>query len=636
LLLQLILLPVALSSILCAIYWSGLHGAFIFDDFPNIAYNAQLRAFDGSFQSLIAAASSGTSSPWGRPLSMASFALNFHFFGEAPFSFKLTNLLIHFANAMMVFVLVRELWWRLGYDTRTPWSLAPAIWITAVWALHPVNLTPVLFVVQRMTSLAAFFILAALTLYLYGRQAKGKAGAFAIAVSLLLCWPAAILSKETGLLLPLYIFLIEWLLLGTFRSVPVRVKWLGLAVLGALFAALCWANWGFITGGYSVRDFTLTERLLTEARVLWFYLRQLLVPASDLFGLFHDDIAISRGLVTPPATVLAIGAWLALVALAFQQRSRRPLFAFAVFWFLASHLLESTVLPLEIAYEHRNYLASLGIFLWLASLLFPELQNARWRIPRLVLAASFVFYCGLLTSVRSVQWGDELHRIQTEVNDHPGSARANYRAAQFIMQWTFASGAGNPKAYQMAQRHLQRAAELDRHSKAALMGLLYLDCAAGKPKNLGIQTSLRERFSFGHFSHGDRNFVQSLSTLLTEKRLCLDDQEVKQLIDAGVANPYADGAMRGLLYAVAMDYAAANMHSVPLALTYAQAAVASDPGAVALRVRLIYLYLQSNRVDDARREYSALASRQLSARDKPGMDQLKNIFDAMEKNAKTH
>lgn len=636
LLLQLMVFSVVLCLLLGAVYWVGLHGVFIFDDFENIVNNTLLRTFDGSLESLIAAASSGTSSPWGRPLSMASFALNFYFFGDAPFSFKLTNLAIHFANAMLVFTLVRQLWPRLGYDTRTPQSLAPALWITAVWALHPINLTPVLFVVQRMTSLSAFFTLAALSLYLYGRQAKGKSGALAIAVSLLLCWPAAILSKETGLLLPLYLFLIEWLLLGTFQSVSTRVKWLALLSIGVVAVALCWTKWGFIIGGYSVRDFTLTERLLTEAPVLWFYLRQLVLPASDLFGLVHDDIPISRGLLTPPATLVAIVGWLVVLALALQQRSRQPLFAFAVFWFLASHLLESTILPLEIAYEHRNYIASFGIFLWLASLLFPEQQNVRWRIPRLVLAASFVFYCGLLTSVRSVQWGDELPRTQTAVNDHPNSARANAQAALVIMEKTFELGAGSPKAYQMVQFYLERSAELDKNSKAPLIGLLYLDCAAGVPKNVAIQTSLRERFATKRFSHNDRTVVLSLSGLLRGKRLCLDDQEVKQLIDAGVANPYADGAMRGLLYAVAMDYAAANMRSIPLALTYAQAAVASDPGSVALRVRLIYLYLQSNRVDDARREYSALASRQLSARDKPAVDQLKKILDAMEKNAKTH
>ncbi|MEO8021001.1 tetratricopeptide repeat protein [Polaromonas sp.] len=636
LLVLLILFLVALCLLVAITYWAGIRGTFIFDDFSNIVNNPSLRLFDGSLSSLMAAATSGTSSPLGRPLSMASFALNFFFFGGAPFSFKLTNLLIHIANALLVFGLVRQLLRRLGDDTGTSQSLALAAGITAAWALHPMNATPVLLIVQRMTSLSAFFILSALSLYLYGRHAKNKLGFLAIATSLLVCWPAAILSKETGLLLPIYIFLCEWQLLGTFRSISIKAKWLSLSVIGGLGAAVCWGNWTFITAGYGVRDYDLLERLMTEARVLWFYIRQLLLPAPDLFALFHDDIPVSRGLLAPSETLFAIMAWIGVTALAFHQRARSPLFAFAVFWFLASHLLESTVLPLEIAYEHRNYVASIGIFLWLGRLLLPVQTNVQWLIPRLVLAAAFVFFCGLVTSMRSLQWADEFQRTQMEASNHPDSARANYHAATVAMQRTYELGGGNPVAYQMVQFYFKRAGELDTSSKAPLIGLLYLDCAAGLPQNAVIQSQLRERFSSARFSFGDRAVVHSLSALLVENRLCLDDQEVKKLIEAGLSNPLADGLMRGMINAVAMDYAAAKMRSIPLALTYAQAAVASDPGNVAFRVNLIHLYIQSNKFNEARREYMILASRSLSARDRPGVDGLKNLFDAMGKNANRH
>ena len=624
--------PIAFGTALLAVYWAGLHGAFLFDDFQSVVNNAPLRAFDGSIQSLLVAATSGTSSPLGRPLSMASFALNFYFFGDSPFSFKLTNLAIHIINSVLVLSLAQQLWRRFGYATKSTTSVAAAIWLSAVWALHPINLTPVLFVVQRMTSLSAFFILSALSLYLYGRNARNKKGLAAMALCLLVCWPAAILSKETGLLLPIYIFLIEWLLLGTFNSVSTRVKWLTLTVIGGLLVCVSWAKWSFITAGYSVRNFDLPERLMTEARVLWFYVRQMLLPAPHVFSLFHDDIAISRGLLAPPATLFAIVGWLAAIGFAMQQRARRPLLAFAVLWFLASHLMESTILPLEIAYEHRNYLASIGIFLWLASLLFPDQKNAQWRVPRLVAAVCFVIFCGLVTHLRSLQWADEFQRTQVEVADHPESARANYEAARVMMQRTFESGGGNPMAHHMVQFHYRLAGELDKNSKAPLIGLLYVDCAAGLPKNAATQASLRERLAASRFTFGDRTVVQSLSDLLVEGRLCLDDSEVKALIEAGLSNPSADGSIRGMLYAVAMDYAAAKMHSLPLALTYAQAAVASDPGSVALRTNLIHLLIQSHRVDEARAEYSTLMNRQISSRDKAGVDELKPLFDAMEKN----
>jgi protein O-mannosyl-transferase len=625
-------LPV-LCLVLTAVYWAGLHGSFVFDDFSSILDNASLRLVDGSLSSLAAAATSGISGPLGRPLSMLSFSANLLSSGDAPFFFKVTNLVIHLANSALVFGLARQLSRRLDDGLRPDRSWALAATTAAVWALHPESAIPVVYVVQRMTSLSAFFILSGLSLYLYGRQAGSKRARLAIAASILVFWPAAVFSKETGLLLPVYIFLCEWLVLGTFRTIPTRVKWWGVAAVSFAFGILCWTNWGFITAGYGVRDFDLTERLMTEARVLWFYVRQLLVPTPQVFGLFHDDIQISRGLLAPPETALAIVGWIAAVALAVQQRAKRPFFALAVFWFLASHSLESTLFPLEIAYEHRNYLASFGIFLWLASLLFPADAKAKWPGPRRVLAISFIIFCGLLTTLRSLQWADEYQRSQAEVADHPESARANYQAAAVIMQRTFEAGGGNGLAYQSVRFYYGRAANLDKDSKAPLVGLVYLDCATRAPKDSALQARLLQRFASTRFTFGDRSIVQSLSGLLVENRLCMDDREVKGLIDAALSNPSADGSMRGMINAVAMDYAAAKMHSVPLALTYAQAAVASDPGSVALRSNLIHLLLQANKVEDARREYMMLTESHRSARDKATLSGLKTLFDAIDKSA---
>jgi protein O-mannosyl-transferase len=628
------ILPVlAICALTAGAYWPGLQGSFIFDDVGGIVGNPALRNLDGSWDSLVTAATSGTASPLGRPLSMTSFALNFTFFGDAPFSFKLVNLLIHLANGVLVCMLARQLLRALRYDNDDVQSLVPAIAMAAAWSLHPINLTPVLLVVQRMTSLSALFVLASLILYLHGRQATNTRGRIAIAVALLIGWPAAVLSKETGLLLPIYIFLCEWLVLGTLRPISAKAKWLVAAALSAMGAVLCWAEWGFIAAGYGVRDFGPVERLMTEAKVLWFYVGQLLLPTPEAFALFHDDIAISRGLLDPPQTLLAIAAWVAVLAMAFRWRGRFPLFAFAVFWFLASHLLESTVLPLEIAFEHRNYIASFGILLWLASLLFPGRKVTQWHVPRLVLMSSFVLICVLLTAIRSMQWADEFQRTQVEVAHHPLSARANYQAAVATMQSTFESGGGNPLAYQMVQFYYKRAAEIDKGAKAPLIGLVYLDCATGLRNDPALRSALLQRFSSERFTYGDRSVIQSMSGLLVENHLCMDDREVKELIDAALSNPSADGSMRGMINAVAMDYAAAKMHSVPLALAYAQAAVASDPGSVALRSNLIHVLLQANQVEDARREYMMLTESHHSARDKAAMSGLKALFDAIGKSA---
>lgn len=622
---------VALITIVTFIFYPGLSGNFFFDDKPSIVDNPSLQLFDGSFSSLISASSNGVASPLGRPISMASFALNLRFLGADPFYFKLINLLIHLANGGLIFVLARQLCPRIAGGSN---SFPAALWMTAVWLLHPINLAPVLFVVQRMTSLATFFTLAALCLYLYGRQTAGSRGWIAIAVSLLACWPMAILSKETALLLPLFILILEWLVLDGFRSVPPRISRPIVLILGIAVASVLIAKWDLLASGYRFRDFGPAERLLTEARVLWFYLLQMFLPWPDLFSLHHDDFTISHGLLSPPQTLLAIIGWAFLIALAIHLRRRSPLFAFAVAWFLAAHALESTLLPLEIAYEHRNYLASLGILLWLSALLFPPQQQKQGKVPRLVLAASFVFFCALVTTLRANQWGDEYRRTQLEATIHPNSARANYEAGVVLMERTILSAnGGNSLAYQTARFHFRRAAELDRNNKAALIGQLYLNCLARAPKDADLQIALRERFAATPFPPGDRSVVQSLSELLIENRLCLDDAEVQALLDAALSNPAAKDSIRGMIYAVAMDYAVAKIGSLSLGLNYARAAVGSAPDDIPLRVNLIQLLLTSGDQEQANREFSALARMRIPPRNWADVAQLSQKLGNVKSNA---
>ena len=620
----------SLGAAVLAVYWAGLSGGFAFDDFGNIVSNRPLRVADDSWAAWKTAATSGVAGPMGRGISMLSFALNYRFFGEAPFSFKLGNLGIHYVNALIVLVLAQQLV-SLGnraISIRHAWSVAACV--SVIWALHPMNALPVLLVVQRMTSLSAFFMLVGLSLYLYGRTTPSRRGYGAIAISLLLCLPAAIYSKETGLLFPLYLFLVEWLLLGSFKSLRPITMWFVAVFTGVLLFAMCWEYWGVVTSGYLLRDFSLPERLMTEARVLWFYVQQLLWPTPQVFGLYHDDIAISRGLLAPSVTLLAIVGWIAVPALAYQLRSRQPLFAFAVFWFLASHALESTILPLEIAFEHRNYLAGLGLFLWLASLLLPDESAQRWRWPRVVLLLGFVVFCGFVTSLRALQWANDFNRRQVEVFNHPQSARANYEYAINVLEKTFGAGKGSEPFYALVSMHLQRAAALDSSGKTALTGLVYLDCIAGKPKDANLAHDLRKHFASTGFNREDSILLQRLSSILVEKKLCMNEVEVKALIDAGLSNPSLDGTTRSMLYALGMDYAAAVLHSVPLALEYAQAAAASEPTTLALRINLINLYMQSGKVDQAKQEYARLLTLPMPLRDKPSMDYLKSKFEAIE------
>jgi hypothetical protein len=373
---------------------------------------------------------------------------------------------------------------------------------------------------------------------------------------------------------------------------------------------------------------------MTEARVLWFYVLQLLLPLPDSFALHHDDYQISRGLLLPASTLFSIAGWIALPALAIYRREQSPMLAFGLLWFLAGHALESTVLPLEFVYEHRNYLPSFGILICFSVFLFSPSWQERSNTLRFALAIGFVIFCALITGLRAQQWGDELRRTSIEAAVHPGSARANYEAAQRLIDKTFLSAnGGNTAAYQAIQNHLQRASTLNRNNTAPLIGLLYLDCLAGYPKNLALQAQLHERFATQIFSPGDSLLIQSLSELLVNNRLCLNDDEVNALLKASLANPMADGAMRGMIYAVAMDYAAAKIGSLPLALKYARAAVQSNPDNVPLRVNFVQLLIRSGDKAAVHQEFSKLTALRIPPLDRATVDQLGKQLDRLEHDA---
>lgn len=611
-------LPLLLLAVV-VIYWPGLWGEFVFDDQANLVANPSLRVFDGSLASLLEASTGGAASPLGRPLSLASFAANYHFWGEAPFSFKLTNLLLHLANGLLVYWLARTLLPRL---TDTSDARVAPLWVAALWLLHPINLTPVLFVVQRMTSLSAFFALAALNLYLHGRPAAGRVRWPYLALAFLVCWPAGTLAKETALLLPLFVLLFEWLALGGLRAIPATWLRYGAASVVLAGTATLIFNWQFVANTYQYRDFTIGERLLTEARVLWMYVGQMLLPWPTLFSLHHDDIAISRSLFAPLLTLPAIVGWLFAAGFAITQRERRPWLTFAVFWFLAGHALESSLLGLELAYEHRNYLPSIGIFLGLSAALLPRAATAFGWLPRQALAWGFVALCALVTGLRAAQWSDELVRTQAESANHPESARTHFEAARAILARQLPGGEIATTALRAARSHFQQAAQLNPHEKAALASILYLDCAAGLSPDLKVRRQLLDRLGQARFTPGEEGFVQGLSDLFANDLLCLSERDVEALLAAALANPTATARIRGMLHAVAMDYAAVRHGSLPQARQHAQAAVESDPGNAVLRINLIRVLLRLGETAEAQRQYAVLRTLRVPAANRREVENL--------------
>ncbi|GAB4357993.1 MAG: hypothetical protein Kow0073_16240 [Immundisolibacter sp.] len=482
----------AVLALVVLAYLPGLRGPFVFDDYPNILNNPTVAVTELTPQALGAAATSNTSGPLGRPVAALSFGIDhYRAGGFYPLAFKLSNLAIHLLNVLLVYALAGRLARRLGAGAMAP---AVGLFCALLWGLHPLQLTSVLYVVQRMTSLAATFTLAAMLCWLQARERwacaggagnpdpAGPAGATRATGWLLACgvfFVLGLLSKENAVLLPLYLGVIELCLWrwngGADPGRRAANRFFALTLLAPLVVGLALLAWqpGLLLDGYAGRPFTLAERLLTEARVLWFYVGLVLLPTPARLGLYHDDLAISTWLLEPWTTLLALDGWLVLLMAVLLLRRRAPAFTFGVLWFLAGHALESTVVPLEIAHEHRNYLPSLGPLL--AAVYGVTVLARRTGHGALygALGMATALALGFGTFGRAATWHSEETIIEALYRQHPQSASAQQMMGELMLHRR-----GQPA---QAAQHYERAYALAPWETGYRLRALRARRAAGGP-----------------------------------------------------------------------------------------------------------------------------------------------------------
>jgi len=448
------------------LYRPGLVDLWVFDDHPALGpLTDDLRA-ERPLAELLARHAVSSSGPTGRPVSMLTFILDGVARGPDLAGWKATNLVLHLACGILVFLLVREL---LGCFTGKRRGSALPLVVAALWLLHPLHVSTVLYTVQRMTLLSTLFQLAGLLGYLRGRgaflggtPARGW-GWLGISAA---CLVLGFLSKETGVLLLVYVVLFEALCLaGGYARHPLAVRWtrrvLLLGVATGLAMAFAWfvLRSGSLLHGYGTRPFSLDERLWTQPRIMLEYTRLTLLPSLADMKFIHDDIEISRGWFTPWTTaaavvLLALFAWSAWLA-----RRRLPLYSFGAGLFLCGHLLESTVVPLDLMYEHRQYLPSLGLLLGVVGL--GERLLTRRRISGLAVLLLLGLF-SVMTWQRAAIWSSEARLFLELVRINGDSPRAMVMVANWF---------GNQGQYGTARALLER---ID--TPGARLNTLYYTC----------------------------------------------------------------------------------------------------------------------------------------------------------------
>lgn len=408
-----------------ALFWPATRGPFVFDDFPNLQNLAQLQGTpDLPHLRRYLAAFNGNP---GRPLATLSFVIEDAAWPTDPAPYKRNNILWHMLAGVLLFALARQL--AALHSKTAEYRDQIALATAAMWLLHPLQLSATMLVVQRMNILATIFTVGGLLGYLAClRQAHGpqfRRVALAGIVLAVFC-ALAILCKENGILVFAYAIALNLTLLrprlASLQPWLRRLLHAGCALPLVLLAVAGFLSRHTIQYDYRFRDFSLPERLLTQARALLDYVAAVLVPRIGAQGVFHDDYPISHGLLDPPTTALSLLVLAALVGLAWRWRRRHVLFALAVFWFLAGHLLESTVWPLELYFEHRNYLPMFGLLFAIAAGVAAAPSVYR-RMSWLLLGA-WLALLTTLTAINARTWGDRGALASVWLQQNPRSVRA--------------------------------------------------------------------------------------------------------------------------------------------------------------------------------------------------------------------
>jgi hypothetical protein len=592
----------ALALITTAIvYAQGLPGAFTFDDFPNIVDNTDLHVTRASIPDLLSAALSSPSSEFKRPLASLSFALNILASGINPAPMKITNIVIHLLNGLLVFLLTRRLMASnpLQPDHRESHT---AILVSLAWMVLPINLTAVLYVVQRMESLANLFVLLGLYGYIVGRQRMLRSGhgRFAATMSLIACTALGLLAKETAVLTPLYAVLLEVFIFhwrtaamdgGLRRSRFVVALFVAVLMVPGIAGAL-WLGPALMRAStWTPRDFTMSTRLMSEARIVLDYLVWTIFPTPEGLSFYHDDFRISTGLMAPMATFLSIVGLVVLVSAAIFLRKRAPLVGLGITWMLACHTLTGTVIPLELIYEHRNYFASIGVMLALVTTLRSSFaatvaSPAAIPLPRPMTAGNVVLalaivYWSALTGFTAYRWRTPVGLAEELAVRNPESPRAQYELGRM-----YVIGSQYDPSSPFIPRippQLEHAAGLPGASTLPEQALIFFAARMNQPIKDAWWDSMEAKLLAKPPTIEDESAIISLSTCSLKKMCVLPANRLLHLYMTALAHPNP----RARLLAAYAEFAWNELRDTPLGLRLSKAASAKEPSEPAYHITVV-------------------------------------------------
>ena len=324
-------------------YWPALTGQFVWDDDILLTNNALVKASDGLYRMWF---TTEAVDYW--PLTGTTFWLEWRLWGMSPFGYHVTNLLLHLASAGLLWAALRRL------------SIPGAGIAACLFALHPVNVESVAWVVQRKNVLSLFFfLLSALWFLIHDEDSSGRVGRWywlSLAAFVL-----AMLSKGSVAVLPAALLLVAWWRRGTV-TLPDIVLSLPFFAIAAGFTVLnVWLQTRNVAE--VIRDVTIVERMLGAAAVVWFYLSKAVLPIGLVFVYRQWDIdAGDLRWWLPLAAALLVTA----VLIYYRRRPVVRGLLFAWLYFIAAlvpvmGLVDVYFMRYSLVADHYQYVAILGV-----------------------------------------------------------------------------------------------------------------------------------------------------------------------------------------------------------------------------------------------------------------------------------
>ena len=406
------ILLICLLGAIC--YSNSLEGPFVFDDINNIEENPSVRVTALSPGQLYHAATGGRAP---RPVAYFSFGLNHYFGGYDVTGYHLVNIAIHLINGMLVYFLALVTYGLFFGGNRGELDVSDrqtigwlSLFAACLFVAHPLQTQAVTYLVQRMTSMSAMFYLLSLLLYIQGRLKSPGQTRRLLWTGCLVSGILALGCKQIAVTLPAVLLLYEWFFFQNLdRNWATRqIKYLLLMVVFFIASSLLFLTtspWQRIVMHYSRRDFTLVERVLTQFRVVVDYITLSILPLPARLNLLHN-VPTSRSLFDPITTFLSMLTILAILAAAIYLARRQRLVSFCILWFFINLALESSVIALEMIYEHRVYLPMFGVVLMVPYLMHRLLSKQPVVIA--VSASLMVVALGYGTYARNQVWQNSI------------------------------------------------------------------------------------------------------------------------------------------------------------------------------------------------------------------------------------